>query len=272
MADPDLLDVIAHRLLDAFDTRTMLEPMSVSSRDFSGNGGYDVLRRVDAVRRARGWRTVGRKIGFTNSTLWERYGVVGPMWAHVWDRTRHLAPDGLASIDISHFVQPRIEPEIVFSMASTPPVTEDPEEMLAHVEWMAAGFEIVQCLFPGWKFAAADSVAAFGLHGALVVGPPVAVLNENRGGLVGALVKFDATLSRDGSVVATGSGANVLGSPVRALINFVRLLAEQGSEPLLAGEVVTTGTLTDAQPVVAGERWTSSYGSLGIEGLDVVFS
>ena len=48
------------------------------------------------------------------------------------------------------------------------------------VEWIAPGFEIVQSHFPDWKFAAADCTAAFGLHGALVVGTPVAVTERNR--------------------------------------------------------------------------------------------
>ena len=35
---------------------------------------------------------------------------------------------------------------------------------------MGHGFEIVQSIFPEWKFSAADTVAAFGLHGALLIG------------------------------------------------------------------------------------------------------
>jgi 2-keto-4-pentenoate hydratase len=34
-----------------------------------------------AWRRAGNWR--GRKIGFTNRTIWERYGVHEPMWGAV---------------------------------------------------------------------------------------------------------------------------------------------------------------------------------------------
>ena len=44
------------------------------------------------------------------------------------------------------------------------------------------------------------------------------------------------------------------------------------SPPLAAGEVITTGTVTDAWPVAPGETWTSDYGALGIPGLTVTFS
>jgi 2-oxo-3-hexenedioate decarboxylase len=271
--DAKALDTIANRLLDAFDGRTMIEPFTDTMSDFDGTGAYEVQYLIDVERRRRGWRPAGRKVGFTNRALWDRYGVDGPMWAHVWDRTVTDAPEGTATIDLTPFVQPRIEPEIAFGIASTPPVTDDPEELLGHVEWMAASFEIVQCLFPGWKFRAPDSTAAFGLHGALVAGRRVPIPRANRAAIAAALATFPATLSRDGVEVATGAGANVLGSPVNALGHFVRLLAAQPKSPrLVAGEVVTTGTLTDAQPIESGERWTSDYGGLGVPGLDVVFA
>jgi len=65
----------------------------------------------------------------------------------------------------------------------------------------------------------------------------------------------------------------VLGSPAQALAHLVRVLATQPrSPPLAAGEIVTTGTLTDAWPVKAGETWTSDYGALGLSGLTLTFT
>ena len=117
---------------------------------------------------------------------------------------------------------------------------------------MAAGFEIVQCHFPGWRFAAPDSTASFGLHGALVVGAPVAVTDANRASVAATLASFDLTLSRGGTVVDRGNGDNVLGSPALALGFLARTVATQPqfSAPA-AGEVITTGTLTDAHAVAA---------------------
>jgi 2-oxo-3-hexenedioate decarboxylase len=43
-----------------------------------------------------------------------------------------------------------------------------------------------------------------------------------------------------------------------ALAHLVQVLASQPAAPLLAaGEIVTTGTLTDAWPVTPGETWRS---------------
>jgi 2-oxo-3-hexenedioate decarboxylase len=263
---------IADRLIAAYDGVTTLPPVTAGAPDFSVADGYAVLADIEARRRAQGWRAVGRTIGFTNRTIWPRYGVYQPMWAHVWTRTVHFAADGKASLPLHGFVQPRIEPEVVFKLKSPVPLTDDPAAMLAAVEWIAPGFEIVQSHFPDWKFTAADCTAAFGLHGALLVGTPVAVTDTNRAKLAAALPTFDLTLSRSDTVIDQGVGANVLGSPALALAHLARLLAVQPQAPqLAAGEIITTGTITDAWPVAAGEIWSSDYGTLGLDGLSVRF-
>jgi 2-oxo-3-hexenedioate decarboxylase len=266
------LKPIADALIAAYDTATTLPPITASAPDFSVADGYAVLHDIETRRRAQGWKAVGRKVGFTNRTIWPRYGVYQPMWAHVWTHTVHFARDGKAALPLNSLVQPRIEPEVVFKLKGPVPLTDDAAAVLACVEWMAPGFEIVQSHFPGWKFAAADCTAAFGLHGALVVGAPLAVSDANRATLAAALPAFELTLSRGDIVIDRGVGANVLGSPALALAHLARLLADQPQAPkLAAGEIITTGTVTDAWPVAAGEVWSSDYGALGIKGLALSF-
>ena len=97
MAD---LKIIAERLMAAQDGATTLPPITADAPDFSVADGYAVLHDIETRRRAQGWRAVGRKIGFTNRTIWPRYGVYQPMWAHVWSHTVHFATDGKASLDL----------------------------------------------------------------------------------------------------------------------------------------------------------------------------
>ena len=272
VAPPDVA-AIATRLIDAYDRATTLAPISAGTPGFDVAQAYDVLAEIERRRRAQGWRAIGRKIGFTNRTIWARYGVYQPMWAHVFAHTVHFAPAGSASLSLARFVQPRIEPEVVFKLRAPLPDTDDARALLACIEWIAPGFEIVQSHFPDWKFTAADCTAAFGLHAALVVGTPVAVTAANRPVIADALPMFTLRLRRGGELIDTGAGANVLGSPAQALAHLVRVLATQPrSPPLAAGEIVTTGTLTDAWPVKAGQTWTSDYGALGLSGLTLTFA
>src|SRR5512137_642693 len=130
------IGAIAGRLIAAYDHATTLTPITASQPDFDVAAGYEVLREIEARRVAAGWRPVGRKIGFTNRTIWPRYGVYLPMWAHVWAHTVHNAVANRATLALAPFVQPRIEPEVVFKLRAPVPVTDAAERVLGCVEWI----------------------------------------------------------------------------------------------------------------------------------------
>ncbi len=266
-------DACAARLFAAFESATQVPPITASDAGFDVAAGYAVLHALHARRLAQGWRPWGRKIGFTNRTIWERYGVYQPMWSHVWDRTVTFAPHGQALCALAGLMEPRIEPEVVFRLAAPISPGDDPQRILSAVEWLAPGFEIVQSVFPGWKFEAPDCTAAFGLHGRLFVGAPVVVTDRNRALLARTLSTFTLTLRKGAEIMERGTGANVLGNPANALAHLRDVLAAQPEfPPLAAGEVVTTGTVTDAWPVAAGEVWSSDYGELGLAPFVLAFT
>jgi 2-keto-4-pentenoate hydratase len=63
-------------------------------------------------------------------------------------------------------------------------------------------------------------------------------------------------------------GANVLDGPLHALAHLVHLLAEgPGEDRLQAGEWVSTGTLTDALPLQAGQLWRTALHGVALPGL-----
>ena len=222
--------------------------------------GYSAAGWLHSHRVSKGWRPVGRKIGFTNRTLWQRYGVHEPMWGMVYDRTLIHAQDDRATVSLSGLAQPRIEPEICFRLKS-PPRSSAPHDLVEAIEWMAHSVEIVQCHHPEWKVSIADCTADNGLHGRLIVGAPVALQDADK------LPTAEARLFRGDELVDRGVGANVLGSPLLALGYLVDLL----EQPLAAGEIITTGVLTDAHPVAAGEAWRTEIDGLPLRGLAIEF-
>ncbi len=54
---------------------------------------YRATASIRLLREQRGERVVGRKIGFTNRTIWDEYGVHAPIWGYVYDRTLHDLAD-----------------------------------------------------------------------------------------------------------------------------------------------------------------------------------
>ncbi|RPI46021.1 MAG: decarboxylase [Betaproteobacteria bacterium] len=265
------IESIARRIKAAQDEAGSLSPVTSERSDFDVASAYAVADSIHRARVAEGAVPVGRKLGFTNRNIWDDYGVRQPIWAYVYDRTLVRGVSGRARCDIARFAEPKIEPEIVLHFVSAPPRSDDPAAILAAVDWIAHGFEIVQSHFPGWKFQVADTIADSALHGTLLVGEPVPVARLG-GDLVRALESFSLTLSRDGDVCDVGRGANVLGSPLAAVAHLIDMLSRQpGSAPLSAGEIVTTGTVTAAHPIRDGQVWQTELRGIELPGLCVEF-
>jgi 2-keto-4-pentenoate hydratase len=268
-----LIDIhaVAAEVFSTLDTGRQIEAFSSRISSFNLDDAYRVAAAVREMRETRGEPPVGRKIGFTNRTIWAEYKVYGPIWGYVYNRTVHNLSELDDTFSLVGLAEPRIEPEIIFKLAVAPAPGMDEGALLASIDWVAHGFEIVQSIFPGWKFSAPDTVAAFGLHGALLIGPRHSIAGhaEDWGR---ALSTFEINLKRDGTVVDHGVAANLLGGPVSALRHLIDILAgDQVNPPLAAGEIVTTGTLTRALPISAGETWTTELMGVALDDICVRF-
>jgi 2-oxo-3-hexenedioate decarboxylase len=254
------------QLLAAYDqARRIGLPTSLDS-GFDLARGYEVASAIRALRSARGERQTGYKIGFTNRTIWPRYGVFGPIWGPVWNTTTTLLDAAQAEVSLNGLVQPRLEPEIAFGFAKAPRAGMSEAELAGCIDWVAHSFEIVHTHFDDWRFQAADTVADFALHGRLIVGPRMAL---SRFATPGAdLAALRVQLHRDGQVVDEGRGSNVLDGPLSALRIWVdAMLAQPHGWRIEAGHVVTTGTITDAAPLLPGQRWTTVLSDSRLTGL-----
>jgi 2-oxo-3-hexenedioate decarboxylase len=260
---------IAATVLKAIDDGGQINPFTAANAGLAEADAYAVTARLRALRVARGERPVGRKIGFTNRNIWAEYGVFRPIWGDMYDTTvQDIGPAGRAAV--SQFPEPRIEPEIVLGLARDLSPSMGIAEITRSVGWVAHGFEFVQSIFPGWRFRVADCVADGGLHGRLFVGPRRELSDTERKTLAADLSALTIRLSRNGALADTGSGANVLDGPVQALAHLVAVLAKDRlNPPLRAGEIVTTGTLTRAFPVLKGERWSTEIEGFDLPGLSV---
>ena len=82
------------------------------------------------------------------------------------------------------------------------------DELLGCVDWIAHGFEIVHSIFPHWTFTAADAVAAYGVHGALLLGGKHSI-SDRRGEWATALSSFTVDLVRDDGISRRGHATHV---------------------------------------------------------------
>jgi 2-oxo-3-hexenedioate decarboxylase len=256
----------------AQDSVRQIEPFTSRVPAFDLAAAYEVAQRVHEARVSEGAKPLGRKIGFTNPSLFAQYGVRDPIWGYMYDTTVVQLQGTHATCPLGRFADPKIEPEIVLQFRSAPRPGAKPAEILGALGWIAHGFEIVQSHFPGWKFQAPDTVADGGLHAALLIGPPQPVdrLGDD---IVTALEAFTVALSCDGTHVETGRGSNVLGSPLAAMAHLLSVLARQpGCPPVQAGDIVTTGTITKAYSIQPGQTWRTEVQGIGLPGLTVEFA
>src|SRR5580704_7602550 len=112
----DLRSITAEALA-ALDTGHQISPFSARFSAFDLDDAYHVAAAIRQMREARGEMPVGRKIGFTNRTIWAEYNVYGPIWGYVYDRTVHNLAEIGDTFSLMGLAEPRIEPEIVFKLA-----------------------------------------------------------------------------------------------------------------------------------------------------------
>ena len=131
--------------------------------------------------------------------MWRVLKLETLLWAHMYDDTVHYARENSAELQLPYDRSSKIEPEIVFKLKQ--PIASaglDAAAVLQNIDWLAIGFEIIDCPYPDWQFKPADFVAAYGLHLALVVGQPLPLESELLSTLVDGLANFRVRISRNG--------------------------------------------------------------------------
>jgi 2-keto-4-pentenoate hydratase len=111
--------IIAADAFAALVGTRQIPPFSSRPGGLSVDDAYRVTPRVRQLYEAGGAKVIGRKIGFSNRTIWPEYGVYAPIWGYVFDRSLH----DLAALDtmpLASFSKPPIEPEIVFGLSAAP--------------------------------------------------------------------------------------------------------------------------------------------------------
>lgn len=261
----------AHQLLNARARRRLIAPIS-SAQALSANEAYEIAKRIHDIRIAEGEVTVGRKIGFVNQTIWPKGAhiplVHAPIWTTLFDRSIIYAENDAATLSLKNLLQPRIGPEIVFQLREAPRADCTMYELADCIEWMAHGIEITTCPFPQWQFSTADAIIAFGLHGALIIGEPRTVSSISKQHLSTMMVGVSVSLSCDEVLRTAGFGSDILNSPLHALWHLHQMLTHQTLfPPLQAGEIITTGSWTEALDVAPGQLWQTAFGGIAMDGL-----
>ncbi|MGD0417379.1 MAG: hypothetical protein ABSA80_18620 [Terriglobales bacterium] len=273
------VEALARELLSAYEAGEMVAIPPSQRPGFDLNTAYAVEAALKQFREAGGHKAVGRKVGYANKAMWRVLKLETLVWAHMYDNTVHYSDRNSATLTLAHPRSLKIEPEIVFGLKQ-PIMGESPDAAaaLASADWLAVGFEIIDCPFPGWQFQPSDFVASFGLHAALVIGERVPVRPQGIAALVDELARFKVRMScsdescsnesKNEAFVEEGSGRNCLRSPALCLAELSAAIVRRfPMEPLSAGEIVSSGTLTAGHRTDRGDLWTAEVEGLSLPPL-----
>jgi 2-keto-4-pentenoate hydratase len=152
-----------------------------------------------------------------------------------------LAHDEAVSTSL---IQPRVEPEIGLRFAR--PLTDEVsvDDVMGAVAEAFACLEVVDSVYPDYRFRLEDNTADGSSAAQVVVGPALPSLDS--------LESVAVVLLHNGEQIASAMGSAASGHPAAGVVWLVAQLARQGLM-LRAGDIVITGGLTRAVPLGFGD-------------------
>lgn len=247
--------ILARALWEAEHAATAIDRISSVIPNLGIADGYAIRREVDLLRMINGAVPVGRKVGLATRSALVKSGIDEPFWSYLFSTGE--IPEG-SSVDLRNYIQPKIEAEVAFVLSrdlDDPDVS--PDDALAAVSEMRPAIEIVDVRTGGWGGLASESIADSGLNAGFLLGPGV----PNDGQLDPNAITARIRTSRAGAG-PVGRISELIGGPLGILTWLARKLVESG-EPLRAGEVILTGTLTPPIRLEPGQSYTAEFAGFG---------
>ncbi|RJO73760.1 4-oxalocrotonate decarboxylase [Nocardia panacis] len=226
MTNPNI-EALAARLDAATRTANSIAQLTLS-HTLTLEDAYAVQRAGIAARVARGDGVVGVKLGLTSRAKAIQMGVTEVI-AGVLTESMRIADGG--TVAVGPMIHPRVEPEVAFRLDAAGAAIE-----------VAPALEIIDSRYRDFKFRLADVVADNTSAARFAVGAwrPLADVPD--------LADLETIMAIDGVVAETGSTADILGHPLRAIETVQRLSRTHGL-PLIPGAIVLAGAATAAVPL-----------------------
>lgn len=252
--DDAAIAAIAARLHAAARSQASVEPLTTTLTGLDVADAYRIQDAVVALRTAEGETVVGSKLGLTSRAKQVEMGVRDVIGAWLTDAMELRPGEPLVTASLG---QPRAEPEIAFRMArDLAGEGTTAADVLAATDSVMTAIEILDSRYRAYAFTLPDVIADNASAAGFILGDPVSPAGLPLD-LVGVVFEVD------GAVVATASGAASLGHPAEAVAWWVRLLAA-GGRGLRAGDIVLSGALTGAFPLLPGTVARATIDRLGV--------
>lgn len=247
---PQTLNEIAKTLDQAAASATSVEQVSINQA-VSLAQAYEIQKLSMEQRFERGEKLVGYKMGFTSHAKMKQMGVDDLIWGHLTDAML-IHVDG--SIDLTHYVHPRAEPEIAFLLKKPLSGTITLEEALDAIDAIAPAIEVIDSRYKNFKFSLEDVVADNCSSSGFVIGdwqPKDSNIDD-----------LLMNLNVNGETVHSGSSNDILDHPINSLIEAARCISAEGNT-LEAGQIILAGAATAAVALEPNQTISVDVAGLG---------
>jgi 2-keto-4-pentenoate hydratase len=236
---------LARRQLDDYDARRP-GMLFAGPCQLSVEQAYEIQFEVAALRRARGERLAGYKVGCLSAPMQAQFGLAEPVFGHVWESELH--PSG-AVLDAAAYANPAVEGEFAVRLAAGIPSEAGRENR--PVEIAAAAFAVIELhhyLFRRLPPTAPELIANNALHAGVVLPaqePPLPPSDR--------LLDRPVAVRRNGKQLGASTTRAIPGGPLSSVARLAAHLARYGVH-LQEGQLVLTGSPLPLYPVAAGDR------------------
>lgn len=254
--DLALVGAAASELLDMRAWRRIEADLPASLRPPTLEAAYAIQQQVVAGLLPPTASPIGYKVACTSQVAQDALQIDRPLFGRLLP---HTSQPSDAVLDAARFVHRVIEAEFAFRVGTDVPTRSDAwtaDSIASYIDAVIPAIEIVDYRYQSWTVGALQVAADNAIHGAWVHGSPVSGIDLDR------LADCGVEVSRNGSVVTTGSGRAVLGHPLAVMAWLASELPRFGLT-LGAGDVVTTGVTTDVFEADAGDTIEARFAGVG---------
>ena len=248
--DRSEIQQLARRVLADYDAGRANEVFAArGTAGMSLDDAYGVQQAVAGLRKMRGERAIGYKVGCISPTIQQQFGLTEPVRGYIWGSEMLVSGSSLSHSPTrpGRFVNLAIEGEIALRLGRDVAPGASGNDLAAAVEAWFPVIELHNFVFRAASPTSQELVAGNAMHAGIVV-PSSA---ETRS--LASLSKAEIRVEIDGKVEETKSVSEIPGGPLGTLAWLAASLASS-RDSLKAGDFVLAGSPGRLIPVSEHRR------------------